>query len=99
MILDYPKLGSEVIKSAAKKIGRRFGRDLNREDEAAFTEESVRTELRVIPKEDFSPKAKIPPDAAVIERYKKAIAEGDTRILEGLRDMYEFNEEPDVKES
>jgi hypothetical protein len=48
LVKDFPHLESELIKSAAKKLGKVFGRDLNREHEGSYspvyTEEAMNNE-------------------------------------------------------
>lgn len=37
LVKDFPHLESECLKSAAKKLGKMFGRDLNRQHEDVYT--------------------------------------------------------------
>ena len=66
---------SECIKNAAKKLGRRFGRELN-----------GRVDKPVIKKEGVLPK----PDEKIMQKYLAALTAGDEATIKKLVSMYDI---------
>lgn len=66
---------SECIKNAAKKLGRRFGRELNG---------------RVEKQQSAKIAVKMKPDAKIMQKYLAAIASGDEVTANTLVSMYEI---------
>lgn len=80
--LEYPALGAHILLNAAKKIGIRFGQQLNRDIETGL----------VIPDIDTAePKYTLPTaDDKILEKYKAAESAGDTGTMSLLSNMYKI---------
>lgn len=85
MRLDFPALASHIMLSCAKKIGKVFGRDLNRDIEDA----PIQLEPEISG-------TKIKPDMDIMRKYEKAIAEKDESTIRLLTSIYSINLEEDV---
>ena len=77
MRLDFPNLSSHIILSCAKKIGVRFGRDLNRIAQDA-----------PIDQDGTNGRQKQPIDAVLKKKLDLAIMKGDEKTANEIKENY-----------
>lgn len=80
--LEYPALGAHILLNAAKKIGIRFGQQLNRDIETGL----VITDIDISEPKDTRSLA----DDKILEKYKAAEIAGDTGTMSLLSNMYKI---------
>lgn len=74
---------SECVKNAASDLGKKFGRGLNE----GFMHSPV------VEKATAKSAIKMIPEKSIIEKFKKAVEEGDETMIKIYSDIYEFNTE------
>jgi hypothetical protein len=85
--LDFPALGAHILLNAAKKIGKRFGQELNRENETGLIVDDPFIGLQI--GDSGGPSSfKHAPDDAIIASYKEAVQRGDFAKVQTIKAIY-----------
>lgn len=84
-------LKSDCIKNAASQIGKRLGRELNKEVPVATTTPSEKAIAKV------EQMIKIKPDQKVLKKFIQAVEKGDEATITAINNTYQMNIEDATK--
>lgn len=86
MRLDFPSLSGHIVLSCAKKIGKRFGRDLNRDiEDAPFDQQEQKTAVNGRKK---AAPVEMLPDSKIQQQYNFAAESLNQKAMDVLKQVY-----------
>lgn len=77
---------SETTKNGAKKIGKRFGRYLNKKEPNSYFDSKKKQKVR---RDELSP-AKFKPDQNILDEYEEAFKAGNKQRMEEIEKTYQI---------